>query len=98
MLAAFLGYSGNGTAGRSKSNAAIGSDIAMRFFAHEQHGGRALAPQAEIEGEPADHGYDGIHYFGREAGELHHRDGLAVRRQPEQMTQHFRRPHSRSLT
>ena len=59
----------------------------MRLFADEQHRHGAVAPEAEVEGEAADHADDGVHHFRGQTGDLHHGHGLPVRLEAEQVGQ-----------
>ena len=90
VFAAFLGNARHRLAGRTKTDAAIGCGVAMRFLAHEQQRRHAVAPQAEVERHAAQHRHHRIHHLGREAGELHDGHRPAIGGQPEQIADHFR--------
>ena len=70
-----------------KPMAPVGCSVAVRFFADEEQRHGAVAPKAEVEGEPAEHADHGVDDFDRQAGELHDADRLAVGLEPEQMAE-----------
>ena len=89
VFAPLLGDAQQRAAGRRETDRAVGGREAMRLLADEQHRHRPVAPQAEIEGEPADDADHRVDDLDGKSGDLHDRHRLAVRLQPEQIAENL---------
>ena len=90
VLAAFLGDAGEGAAGGAEADGAVGGGVAVRLLADEEQRHRAVAPEAEVEGEAAEHADHGVDHFDRQPRELHDGHRLAVGLEPEEVAQEAR--------
>ena len=90
VFATFLGDTRERAPGGPEADRLIDGGVAMRFLADKQQRHGAIAPQAEVEGHPAEHAHHGVDDFHGEAGELHDRDRLVGRLDAEQLDEQLR--------